>query len=359
MQEPNWRVRPFGEDNRAELLDEYFGTSVEVTAENAWAHVYRLLLWIDPTTGLVHCYESDKSQPGRPWYARMLSVHTWIANRLEVDPLGLDDQLDWMFKRVVAQLVDTVEQDRRERQARYEEQRRPYEGIPLPLPGEDPELERLILDAVDPYLEGGIPATVLAELTTRIRVHLNQENKRKNLLGEGFEDTIAAICRRVLPAALEVATRRPLHELPGFYPPRGNDRPAVVDLSVGDRAGHGSPRRVLVTCKWSFRADRERQFTDDFNEYARLEAMGESFDYVLLTNEFDPARLLAACERRRENDALFTYVVHMQPGAVAATYADGPSKSARRVLEYIRDGRLIGLSDWLLGLGAVSPADGM
>lgn len=352
-------MRPFGEDNRAELLDEYFDSSGGVSAENAWAHVYRLLLWIDPTTGLVHCYESDKSQPGRPWYARMLAAHTWISDQLDVGPLDLDDRLDWMFKRVVAQLVDTVEQERRGRRDRYEDQRRLYDGVSLPLPGEDPELERLILDAVDPYLAGGIPATVLADLTTRIRVHLNQENKRKNLLGEGFEDTIAAICSRVLSPSLEVATRRPLHDLPGFYPPRGTDRPAVVDLSVVDRSGQGSPRRVLVTCKWSFRADRERQFTDDFNEYARLEAMGESFDYVLLTNEFDPARLLAACERRRENDALFTHVVHMQPGAVAATYADGASKSARRVLEHIRDGRLIGLRDWLVGLGAISQTDGL
>ena len=31
----------------------------------AWKHVYRLLLWIDSTTGLAHCYESDKSQPGQ------------------------------------------------------------------------------------------------------------------------------------------------------------------------------------------------------------------------------------------------------------------------------------------------------
>lgn len=349
-------MRPFGGENRSGLLEQYFASAEPVTPQNAWQHIYRLLLWVDPTTGLVHCYESDKSQPGRPWYARMLAAQTWISEQFGVDPVSLDEQLDWMFKRVVAQLVDTVEEERRSREHRYLEQRRQYEAVPLPLPGEDPELERLILDAVDPYLESGVPATVLADLTTRIRVHLGQENKRKNLLGEGFEDAIAAICARVVPT-VDVATRRPLHQLPGFYPPRGTDRPAVVDLSLVQDHPSASPRRVLVTCKWSFRADRERQFTDDFNEYARLEAMGDTFDYVLLTNEFDPARLLAACERRRENDALFTHVVHMQPAAVTATYAERPSKSARQVLAYIESGRLIGLRDWLIELGA--PSEGV
>ncbi|MGH3773789.1 MAG: hypothetical protein ACRDRW_20765, partial [Pseudonocardiaceae bacterium] len=69
--------RAFGAENRARLLGEYFTTVVassgELTAGSAWQHVYRLLLWIDRTTNLAHCYESDKCQPGRPWYARSLA----------------------------------------------------------------------------------------------------------------------------------------------------------------------------------------------------------------------------------------------------------------------------------------------
>jgi hypothetical protein len=38
----------------------------------------------------------------------------------------------------------------------------------------------------------------------------------------------------------------------------------------------------------------------DFQTYERLESMGEDFAYVLVTNEFDAARLRAACERRRQ-----------------------------------------------------------
>lgn len=59
-------TRAFGEENRARLLKKYFAEVGPVTAATAWEHVYRLLLWIDRTTALAHCYESDKCQPGRP-----------------------------------------------------------------------------------------------------------------------------------------------------------------------------------------------------------------------------------------------------------------------------------------------------
>src|SRR5947209_18866010 len=78
--------RAFGAENRARLLDRYFELAGSVTAANAWRHVYRLLLWIDRTTSLAHCYESDKAQPGRPWYARSLAFHDWVSKELGVSP---------------------------------------------------------------------------------------------------------------------------------------------------------------------------------------------------------------------------------------------------------------------------------
>ncbi len=67
----------FGAKNRKRLIDLYFadqgGLGIQDTA--AWRHVYQLLLWIDQTTGLAHCYESDKSQPGKNWYVRSLAFH--------------------------------------------------------------------------------------------------------------------------------------------------------------------------------------------------------------------------------------------------------------------------------------------
>src|SRR5512139_971138 len=81
--------RAFGAESRSQLLAEYMAQAGDITPANAWKHVYRLLLWIDRTTGLSHCYESDKAQPGRPWYARSLAFHDWVARALETTPAEL------------------------------------------------------------------------------------------------------------------------------------------------------------------------------------------------------------------------------------------------------------------------------
>ena len=145
----------------------------------------------------------------------------------------------------------------------------------------------------------------------RIHQHTRLDNKRKNLVGEGFEDVLEVLIH-LLPASNVrwVGTRSRLHDIPGFYEPPGGEKPRTVDLAIVREPGG---RRSLVTAKWSIRADREEQFVSDFTSYARLERAGQSFDYVLVTNEFDPARLVAAAERQREGNPLFTNVVHVSP----------------------------------------------
>lgn len=106
-------------------------------------------------------------------------------------------------------------------------------------------------------------------------------------------------------------------------------------------------QRHLVSAKWSVRADREEQFQSDFEAYARLEAAGQDFAYTLITNEFDAARLRAACERRRQNALLFTHVVHINPAGVLAAYGDGSRGASRAVREYVNNGRLISFGSWL------------
>ncbi|HLV80165.1 MAG TPA: hypothetical protein VKT32_07770 [Chthonomonadaceae bacterium] len=54
-------ARAFGAENRARLLARYFDQAGTITPANAWQHVYCLPLWIDRTTALAHCYESDKA----------------------------------------------------------------------------------------------------------------------------------------------------------------------------------------------------------------------------------------------------------------------------------------------------------
>ncbi|MCA3242502.1 MAG: hypothetical protein ING89_14490 [Rubrivivax sp.] len=68
---------PFGAKNRQRLIAEFLADSTDP----AWLRIYRLLLWADKTTGLAHCYESDKCQPGKPWHPRSLRFHDWLATQ--------------------------------------------------------------------------------------------------------------------------------------------------------------------------------------------------------------------------------------------------------------------------------------
>jgi len=118
-------ARAFGAENRARLLVRYFNAAGDVSTGNAWQHVYRLLLWIDRTTALAHCYESDKAQPGRAWYARTLAFHSWISEQLSTTPANLGDQIDWLFREAVKDLAN---KNPAARTATYTTQRAPYEG---------------------------------------------------------------------------------------------------------------------------------------------------------------------------------------------------------------------------------------
>ncbi|ROP34602.1 hypothetical protein [Pseudokineococcus lusitanus] len=343
--------RAFGQDNRARLLEEYFAPYGTVEPGNAWKHTYRLLLWLDRTTGLAHCYESDKSQAGRPWYARSLAFHDWVSASLDVDPRDLGEHIDVLFRRASADLAAAAANRRARLAESARKQRSIYLGRGMPEPGEDPELEEIVTAVLDPYLVTPPPAEVMRNLTERIQAHVGQENKRKNLVGEGFEDAIAALLRRVtgVPDVHDIYVRPSLHDLPGFRPPRAGSKKRQVDLALVHRV---SGYRTLVSCKWSVRSDREEQFASDFSDYAELEDAGKDFSYVLVTNEFDPARLAAACDMRRQNAPLFTDVVHVNPQGVLAAYSDrgsnaktegGQARASRRISEK----RVQALGSWL------------
>ncbi len=299
-----------------------------------------MLLWIDRTTALAHCYESDKAQPGRAWYGRSLAFHAWVSAALGTSPAGLGESVDWLFREAVKDLASKAVTART---AAYAQQRQPYEGLGFPQPGEDPELVGIIKEALGNHLQNQPSEEEYRALTRRISVYLAQENKRRNLVGEGFEDVIASVVRR-LPSSsgTDVQNRALLHDLPGFHPPPPNEKAKRVDLAL--IAAH---QRTLVSAKWSIRADREEQFRSDFEANARLESAGRDFGYVLITNEFDAARLKAACESRRQNAPLFTHVVHISPQAVLAAYGDSDRGSTNTLRAHINNGRLMSLQSWL------------
>lgn len=332
-------ARAFGAENRARLLKKYFDSAGTVSSANAWQHIYRLLLWIDRTTALAHCYESDKAQPGRAWYARSLAFHDWVSTALDVPPAELGGRIDWLFREAIK---DLSRHALSVRASVYEEQRAPYQGRGFPEPGEDAELIEIVNEALSAWMKQQPPKDVLRELTRRLNAYMTQENKRRNLVGEGFEDVIAAVIARLNAKSVRIESRVPLHDLPGFHRSAPSEKIKKVDVAL-----IRGTERNLISAKWSIRADREEQFQSDFETYARLESSGKNFGYTLITNEFDAARLKAACERRRQNADLFTNVVHINPDAILATYGETTQGSVAEVRDHIRQGRLMSLEKWL------------
>lgn len=337
--------RAFGAKNRARLIDHYFTERGAPSASDAWQHVYRLLLWVDLTTGLAHCYESDKCQPGKNWYGRSLAFHDWLACSLDKDPMGVVDEIDWLFDRATRDLAASVLRRADSLLKTAAKQRKGYESRGMPRPGEDPALVAIVRDALGSHLRDDVPSETWQALVQRIRQHLALENKRRNLVGEGFEDVVASVIRRVVSrAGLQVHARHPLSELPGFANSRTGAKKNKVDLALLRDNGR---KRTLVTVKWSVRADRERQFNSDYADYIDAKSDLLPFEYVFVTNEFDPARLKRACEQTAGHSYMFAHVVHINPAALRATYGASPEESMEQVLAHIDGGRLISLKQWL------------
>ncbi len=346
--------RAFGEVNRRRILDGYFDGVDDLSFADAWEHVYRLLLWINPTISLAHCYESDKCQPHKAWYARSLAFHAWVAQRLAVEPRALRDHIDHLFRSALPALVRVEVDARREAAGRHLQA---YPSDSMPVPGDDDDLVEIIVKALGSTVSvEALEPERRRALVEQVYAYFAQENKRKNLLGRGFEDTLKALIEP-LPGheQWQVDTRVALGRVPGFTPHNATLRRAEIDLALWQPQPGG--RRVLVSAKWSVRADRERQFDSDFDDYSTANSAG-LFEYSLITNEFDAARLHSACRKLRGNQYLFTHVVHVQPKAVLVAYgreaeaqaqrAGGAGRrAARELLGYIKSGRLVSLERWL------------
>ena len=71
---------------------------------------------------------------------------------------------------------------------------------------------------------------LLSEYVTK---HLRLENKRKNLLGEGFEDAKAAVVARIPEASSwQPRTRALLGDIPDFRPQVDEEKHKRVDLAL-------------------------------------------------------------------------------------------------------------------------------
>jgi len=337
---------PFGAVNRHKLISQYLsGPAADVAP---WLVVYQLLLWTDKTTGLAHCYESDKCQPGKAWHPRSLRFHAWLASKLGTSPRDVAQGIDWLFRHTADDYARYMVQQYQTLVRRAASQRAPFAELAFPEPGEDPEIVKIVRETLGVRLVDEPSADEWRRMTQRIRELIAVENKRKNLVGEGFEDVLAAVIKKFdLSAALTVHARSLLSDIPGFTNVRTGDKPNRVDVAVVRKRDN---HRTIVTAKWSIRADREKQFPAEFASYVTAKSDIRPFDYALLTNEFDPARLVRACEFSAGNSLMFSNVVHIRPEALLATYGDSPEPTMQRVIEFIETGRIVGVDQWLAHL---------
>ena len=341
---PSRITAPFGAVNRQRLISQFLGAAVS----EPWQCVYQLLLWTDKTTGLAHCYESDKCQPGKPWHPRSLRFHDWLSGTLGATPRELADRIDWLFRHTADDYSRYAVQQYQTLLRRAQQQLAPFSGRDFPEPGEDPAIVGIIREVLGNRLVNEPSVDEWRTLTQRIRELIAVENKRKNLVGEGFEDVLSAVVRKFdVASALDVRARCLLSGVSGFANLRVGDKPTKIDLAIVRKRDE---HRTIVTAKWSIRADRERQFSSEYADYVRAKSDIRPFDYVLLTNEFDPARLLRACEFSSGNAPMFARVVHISPDALRAVYGSAPEPTMKRVVDFIDSGRLLGLDAWLASL---------
>jgi hypothetical protein len=169
---------PFGQATRMRVLESYFAQAGEITTENAWKHVYRCLLWMDEGARLAHIYDSNHMQRGGNFHARAIRFTDELCRLFAVTRSQLPAELDYLFK-------GCVEEWKRTRSADV-----------------DTELESELVAVIEQVLrDEGVADSrvrpVARQLETFSRDFFTIGNKRKNALGEGFEDLLYLLLVRV------------------------------------------------------------------------------------------------------------------------------------------------------------------
>jgi hypothetical protein len=267
---------PFGQMTRMRVLEEYFMHAGEVTDANAWEHVYRCLLWMNVGAGLAHIYDSNHMQPGGVFHARAVRFTDLLCAHWKIERKDLAAQIDILFKGCIAEL----------------KRRHAEDEI-------DTETESELISAVEAALRSeGIATERALALARKIEV-LSRDfftigNKRKNALGEGFEDLLLILLRRVSRIPTDkLALRVPVSELPGFRraAPRQKGEKRKREPHPDIAIIEGTVTHVITTAKWSMRQDRETQFQSEYSSFQMNKVQSTELTYALITNEFDIARL--------------------------------------------------------------------
>lgn len=318
-----------------QVLESYLAEAGELTAANAWEHVYRCLLWMNEAAGLAHIYDSNHMQPGGNFHTRAVRFTDLLCARWKITRKELAVQVDKLFKGCVAEFRRTTMKEE-----------------------VDPELESELVALLKAMLtEQGVADEKAQHLARRMeatsRDYFTIGNKRKNALGEGLEDLLYLLLRRVAKVPEDkIALRRPVSLLPGFrkaptpLPGRRAERQPRPDIAIWE----SNVTHIIATAKWSMRQDRETQFQSEYSAYQMNKVQSTELRFALITNEFDVARLdnVARAKPGAAGGYIFHNIYHINPqllmdthgekiGAVKHWIGSGSIQSLEQFLTEMRD----------------------
>lgn len=323
---------PFSQGTRMRVLEEYFAGAGAVTEANAWEHVYRCLLWMNVDAGLAHIYDSNHMQPGGGFHGRAVRFTELLCGHWGITRKELPARIDVLFKGCLAELR------RRETEDEIEI---------------DSEMESELIDEMHGLLRAeGIadePALALARKLEHLgRAFFSLGAKRKNALGEGFEDLLSILLKRVAKVPeKQVALRVPVSQLPGFRraPPRQKGekqkRQPHPDVAIIEE----NVTHVIATAKWSMRQDRETQFQSEYHSFQMNKVQPTELTYALITNEFDIARMknVLSAKPGSAGNYIFHNVYHVSLPLLRETQGD----RFKEIEPWVGTGQLRSLSDFL------------
>ena len=300
---------PFGKESRVRILKQHLTEASTISAETAWKFVYRELLWIDGSTGLAHLYESDKAQPGRPWYDRTVVFTNMLCERFSnITSEELKHQIDRLFRACLEKLIEsrgvTLEENELVEalttlQPSSELTEEIVQATTDDSQDSESELYTPDADLVAEFTALLVRRASMAqpqaesfarELVAKARFYFTVERKRQNVLGEGFEDLLKILMTNVSHVPENhIVVRQRANKLPGFQ----NQKTTRERIEAPDIAIVRNHRtELLASVKWSLRHDRQKQLSDELDCYVDLLSQDKFPQYVLITNEYDPGRLV-------------------------------------------------------------------
>lgn len=340
---------PFGTESRMKSLRQHLDETGPYTTATAWQFVYRELLWFDGSNGMAHLYESDKAQPGRSqWYERTVRFTDKLQELLGADSrLTLKAQLDRLFKDCLDKLLRAKEEAKRkgveldiEEIDAGEEGGEPVGDVEAYVPDADLVAEFTTILKEKARLEDAAASQLARDMVAKARHYFTVERKRQNILGEGFEDLLSLLANRVSGVPHDrLRLRKKANALPGFAAEHKRDRIESPDIAFvrEDRTD------LLVSVKWSIRQDRQKQWADELDCYIELMSQEPAPKFLLVTNEYDPGRIINAFGLDRVKLKLDT-IYHVSLEMLEVALNDHPTWPAVKAM--IDAGRLKSLAQF-------------